>query len=213
MVVLVKQGFMSYGVLAISTIMLFVAQFFRPRWLLAIGTLACVYPGLSVYVTYMRDRDQIRSVVWSEDSTLSEKLQAAWHTASNIDLFDPKDPDQLMYIDGRLNQDGLVGAAVENLSGTGEFRNGSTIVEAIVAMIPRLIWPDKPIGAGSGRSCTGVLRELRDHRGRVWVVLLWCGRRRVGYLYGNSSAAGQLADVYVLLSGWHQLPERQRLPC
>jgi hypothetical protein len=150
MVVLVKQGFMSYGVLAISTIMLFVAQFFRPRWLLAIGTLACVYPGLTAFVTYMRDRDEIRSVVWSEASTLSEKIQTAWHTASNIDLFDPRDPDQLMYIDGRLNQDVLVGAAVDNLSGSGEFLNGSTIVDALLAMIPRIIWRDKPIGAGSG---------------------------------------------------------------
>ena len=124
MVVLVKQGFMSYGVLAISTIMLFVAPFLRPRWLLVVGTLACVYPGLTVYVTYMRDRTEIRSVLWSESSTLSERLQTAWHTASNIDLFDPKDSDQLTYIDGRLNQDVLVGTAVDNLSAGGNSCTG-----------------------------------------------------------------------------------------
>ncbi len=160
MVVLVRQGFMSYGVLAISTIGLFVSQFFRPRWILAAGFLVAAYAGMTVYVSYMRDRNDLRSVIWSgEESSLSDRVKVGWHTASNLDLFDAKNPEQLGYIDDRLNQDGLVGAAVENLAGTGTFANGSTIVDALIAMVPRLIWPDKPVGAGSGNlasSLTGL---------------------------------------------------------
>jgi hypothetical protein len=150
-VILVRQGFLSYGVLALSTIMLFVAQFFRPRWILGVGFLVSAYLGLTVYVSYMRDRTDIRSVVWAnEDATLTDKIKVGLHTLTNLEAFDYRNPDHLLFIDGRLNQDGLVGAAVENLSGTGEFRNGSTIVEAILAMIPRLLWPNKPMSAGSG---------------------------------------------------------------
>ena len=61
MVTVVGLGFMSYGVLALSTIMLFVGQFFRPRWILGVGGLIAAYMGLTVYVSYMRDRDEIRS--------------------------------------------------------------------------------------------------------------------------------------------------------
>jgi hypothetical protein len=150
LVVLVKQGFMSYGVLAISTIMIFVSQFFRPRWILTIAAVVCGYLGLTFYVSYMRDRTDIREVLWYSDSSLSEKLGTAWHTATTLEPFDAKDPDHLMYIDERLNQNGMVGAAVENLSGTGAFNNGSTIVDALEAMVPRLLWPSKPVGAGSG---------------------------------------------------------------
>ncbi len=91
LVVLVKQGFMSYGVLAISTIGLFVAQFFRPRWILAFAAVISAYVGMTAYVTYMRDRDEIRAVLWGGEATsLTAKLQLVWHTASTFDLFDPK---------------------------------------------------------------------------------------------------------------------------
>lgn len=154
-VTVVHQGFMSYGILAISTIMLFVAQFFRPRWLLAAGALICVYPGLTAYVTYMRDRADIRAVVWSsEGSSLSERVQTAWHTVTTLEPFDPFKPEHLEAIDGRLNQNGLVGSGVAYLAGAGQFLNGSTIKDALLAMIPRLIWPSKPISAGSGNLAT-----------------------------------------------------------
>jgi len=191
LVVLVKQGFMSYGVLAISTIMLFVAQFFRPRYILLLGGLVCGYCGLTVYVSYMRDRTEIRSVVWNEESTLSEKIERAWHTASNLDLFNPRDPDQLVYIDGRLNQNTLVGTAVENLAGTGEFKNGSTIVDALLAMIPRLIWPSKPIGAGSGHLAA-------DLTGLEFVSGTSVGVGPVLEFYGNFGTKGVIIGFFFL---------------
>jgi hypothetical protein len=151
MVTLIRQGFLSYGVMALSTIMLFIAQFFRPRWLLALAFLVSAYPGLTVYVSYMRDRNDIRAVVWSgQDSSLKDRLATGWHTLSTLDAFDPFNPEHLEYIDGRLNQNGLVGTAVANLADQGGYLHGSTIKDALLAMIPRLIWPSKPMSAGSG---------------------------------------------------------------
>jgi hypothetical protein len=67
-----------------------------------------------------------------------------------MEWFNPKDPDHLARIDGRLNQAALVGEAVDNLSRTDDFAHGSSIKDALLAMIPRLIWPGKPQSGGSG---------------------------------------------------------------
>jgi hypothetical protein len=190
LVTLVRQGFMSYGVLALSTIMLFVAQFFRPRWLLAAAFLLSAYPGLSVYVSYMRDRNDLRAVVWSgEGSSLSERLAAGWHTISTMEAFDPFNPDHLEYIDGRLNQAGLVGTAVANLASTDGFLHGSTIKDAFLAMIPRLIWPSKPIGAGSGNLASR-LTGLEFARGTS------VGVGPVLEFYGNFGTIGVLLGFF-----------------
>jgi hypothetical protein len=183
---------MSYGVLAVSTIMIFVAQFFRPRWILVAGGLISLYLGLTVYVSYMRDRDEIRNVVWySEDRSYSTRLKTAWHTASTLDLFDPRNDDQLGYIDGRLNQDGLVGTAVDNLSISGEFLKGSSIGDAALGMIPRMIWRNKPITGGSG----GLVAKLT---GLEFAKGTSVGVGPVLEFYGNFGTTGVLIGFFVL---------------
>src|SRR4051812_46235184 len=50
-----------------------------------------------------------------------------------------------------MNQDFLIGLAMENLeAGRVPFANGRTIADAVLGLVPRAIWPDKPIAAGSG---------------------------------------------------------------
>jgi hypothetical protein len=147
---------------------------------------------MTVYVSYMRDRDDLRAVIWyTEDSSLSARLKTGWHTASNLDLFNARDPDQLMYIDGRLNQDGLVGAAVEHLSGAGEFLNGSTIVDAFIGMVPRLLWPSKPVGAGSGGLATALT-------GLEFGATTSVGVGPVLEFYGNFGTTGVLIGFFFL---------------
>src|SRR5207247_1102986 len=113
-------------------------------------SLALSYVGLSLFVTYMRDRLEIRDVVWGE-SSISERVDAVTGSLGGWDWFDPNRQDHLDLIDSRLNQNYLVGVAVERLdSGLAEFASGQTLVDAIEALIPRAIWIDKPISAGSG---------------------------------------------------------------
>src|ERR1700734_2977948 len=53
-------------------------------------------------------------------------------------------------VDARLNQNWLVGAAVNRLSETDAFAHGDTLWDAPLALIPRALWPDGPTNAGSG---------------------------------------------------------------
>jgi hypothetical protein len=72
------------------------------------------------------------------------------HPLANFEWFDPLVDRHLFSIDHRLNQNIFVGAAVQNLSDYGDYAYGKTIGEALLALVPRAVWPDKAIVAGSG---------------------------------------------------------------
>jgi hypothetical protein len=146
---LITAGFLGYGAVAVLIILIFVASFLRsPVKVILAGTLV-VYLGLSVFVSYMRDRDAIRATVWGEQS-FSDRIDRISATVATFEWFDPADWEHLQRIDGRLNQNFLVGAAVLHLSETQAYARGDTLWDALLALIPRAIWPDKPITAGSG---------------------------------------------------------------
>jgi hypothetical protein len=149
MVTIVMQGFLGFGVIAISIILFFCAQFFRPRWLLVAGFLVAGYAGLCFYTSYMRDRNMIRASVSGGDS-LSKRLEMVSRTTSNIEAFSLTNPDHLVFINSRLNQNTLVGAAVSYLSQPSDYARGETIWDAVLGLVPRVLWPSKPVAAGSG---------------------------------------------------------------
>ncbi len=146
---LMGQGFMSFGTTAVLALAAFVVSFYRPRWKVFIFGILFVYAGLSSYVTYMRDRGAIRQVIW-EKASFSEKFRQLHLTASTFEWLDLHKQTHLMRIDSRLNQNLLVGAAVEHLSETHNYATGETLWQAVVALVPRFIWRDKPKFAGSG---------------------------------------------------------------
>ena len=190
LVILMRQGFMSYGVLTMSIILLFIAQFCRPRWVIAAVLLVSAYPGLTVYVNYMRDRNDIRAAVWG-GAELTGRMARIWQTAATMEWFNPKDSGHLERIDGRLNQATLVGEAVDNLSQTGDFAHGSTIRDALLAFIPRLIWPGKPQTGGSG--------DLASRfTGREFAVGTSIGIGPVLEFYGNFGTWGVVVGFVFL---------------
>jgi hypothetical protein len=147
---LLLQGFLSFGAAAMLAVFVFVASFYRPRWHVAAFALFITFLGLSVYVTYMRDRREIRAAVWGGES-MSTRIGQTVATFSDPEFFDIRDIDHLRRVDVRLNQDFLVGAAVAWLRTRDNlFAHGETILDAFAAPIPRVLWPDKPIFAGSG---------------------------------------------------------------
>ena len=128
----------------------FVAGFYRPRWRLLVLGLAAGYLGFSVYVNWMRDRSEIRDTVWGGES-YGSRIDQLKSTFSQAEFFSISDYEHLGRIDDRLNQNWLVGASVHYIeSGSQEFARGETLWQAIIALIPRVFWPDKPVGAGSG---------------------------------------------------------------
>ncbi len=148
-VTVTTQGFLGYGVVAVMIVLIFVSNFVRSPLKIALVGLPVIYLGMSVFVNYMRDRSEIRASVWGGDS-FSQRIDRLQDTAAKFEWFDPANPEHLEKIDGRLNQNALVGGAVARLSETGDYAAGDTLWDALLALIPRAIWPDKPIQAGSG---------------------------------------------------------------
>jgi hypothetical protein len=146
---IVSQGFLGYGASALITIVAFLVSFGKWRPRVAVLTMVVFYLGLSLYVTYMRDRTAIREVVWAGEG-MGSRVERLYETVSTLEWFNPGDVDHLQRIDERLNQNTLVGVAVDRLeSGVQDYAWGETVWYAVIALVPRALWPDKPVVAGS----------------------------------------------------------------
>jgi hypothetical protein len=189
-VTVVVQGFLGYGIIAISIVMFFCAQFFRPRWVLVAGFALAGYFGLSFYISYMRDRGAIRAAVWGGE-TLSQRVSVVTDMVTNIDAFTPTNPDHLGFIDGRLNQNTLVGEAVSHLSRPEDFARGDTLWDAALGLIPRIVWPSKPVSAGSGDL-------VARFTGHVFVQGTSIGIGQVLEFYANFGTAGVLIGFFLM---------------
>lgn len=170
-------GFIGYGASATLAVLIFISSFYRPRWqVLVAGILAFVF-GLSVYVTYMRDRSEIRTSVWGGESSQS-RLEKITKTFSNFEIISPFNQSHLEAIDIRLNQNVLVGKGVEYIrSGQQNFALGATILQGLLAPIPRILWRDKFTFGGSGN-----------------IVSLYTGQK---FGYGTSVGVGQVLEFYI----------------
>ena len=63
-ITIVSQGFIGYGAMAALTVITFIVSFTRVSLRITCVAILIVYVGLSFYVSYMRDRTEIRKVVW-----------------------------------------------------------------------------------------------------------------------------------------------------
>ena len=143
------QGMMGAGVSAVVLAYSFVMSFYRPRWRMAVVGLVLSYLGLAVYNSYMRDRNDIRRVVWGGASA-ADRVQSVLRTLGSLEPVDVHN-DRLLYrVDERLNQNVFLGLAVHYMAETGKSARGETLRDAILAVIPRALWVNKPIRAGSG---------------------------------------------------------------
>src|SRR5207244_2920412 len=108
-------GFLGFGTnwaLGVATFVL--AQL---RWrlrALLLAPLIC-YVGLSVFVNYMAARGEIRTLVWIEQAGISDRVQKIADVLDHFEWFDLSNTRHRSTIDDRLNQNLLVGAAVERL--------------------------------------------------------------------------------------------------
>jgi hypothetical protein len=152
-VTLGNNGFLSYGALAVAAIYIFVGQFFRPRWVLIVAAPLIAYAGLSFFTEYMRHRFDLRLAVWGGE-TYSTRTGAICGVICQVRPFSIFDQEALDAIDTRLDQSTLAGHTVVNLHNTGAFVHGETLWAAVLGVIPRLVWPSKPMTGGSGDLAT-----------------------------------------------------------
>ncbi len=174
---MIQQGFLSYGAMIALSIFSFIANFLKPRWkMIALG-MVIIYAGLSFYVTYMRDRELLRERVRAEEAT-SVRLEEISGMITNFEWLDSNNEIHLYRLDERMNQCLLLGAAIDYMgNGLQPFAHGATLWDSVLSLIPRVLWPDKNIFAGSGNL-------VADYTG-------------IEFSEGTSVGIGQVLEFYV----------------
>jgi hypothetical protein len=170
-------GFLSFGAVAFLSLITFVAGLIRLRLSFIIVLLLMGFFALSFYVTYMRDRGDLRAVLGSEHG-LNERIDKFGTMISTFEWFDVTNNDHLHRIDERLNQNVLLGAAIYNLNiGRVKYVYGETLLQAVINLVPRAIWTDKPMRSGGNE-----------------IVSYFTGMR---FAIGTTVGVGQLMDAYI----------------
>lgn len=179
---MLTMGFLGYGALAAIMVFAFALVLYRPRWQAGLAFAVAGYLGLSLYVTYMRDRNDLRDTVWGGEA-YSARLETIKRIFFQFELFSIANEQHLQAVDGRLNQNLLVGAAVRSLdSGLVPFARGQTLADAVLAVIPRALWPGKPVRAGSPE-----------------IVTKYTG---ISFAEGTSVGVGQVMEFYINFGRW-----------
>jgi hypothetical protein len=163
-VMLLVGGFLSYGFAAVIIVGCVLAVVAKRYWMAMAGMLASSIVGLSIFVNYFGIRRELRDVVWTGGS-MNARLDVVFGMIRHFQMFTPRNPDHMQALDLRLNQNYFIGVAAERLKSEYEpFLNGKSILDGFMALVPRLVWPDKPVFGGSGdlvRNMTGL--ELNEN--------------------------------------------------
>jgi hypothetical protein len=189
-ITIVTRGFIGYGAAAAFSVLIFVSTFVRSRFVVLVAAILLGYLGISVYVTYMRDRGEIREVVWGGQA-LRDRVERVTSTLENFEWFNPSKAEHLNRIDDRLNQSFFVGAAVSRLSEIGGYAHGSTLWDALLSLIPRALWPEKPVTAGSGTMVT-------EYTGIPFVAGTSVGIGHVMEFYVNFGTLGVIIGFMIM---------------
>jgi hypothetical protein len=146
---LVTGGFIGFGTTWVLNIVAFYFVIARRRIWFYIATPAVIFLGLSLFVTYAQQREDIRDLIWYQNAGMAQRLNQVAKLVTEFQFLDLSDERHQFALDERLNQNILVGTGVtRHRQGWNELWYGGTI--PIWAVIPRAIWPDKPGIGGSG---------------------------------------------------------------
>jgi hypothetical protein len=179
----IREGFLGAGMYWVLAVISFIVAQSKQRISYLLFAPAAVFVGLSLFVNYMAAREDLRRLVWSQQAEVGDRMQRIVKIFEDFEWLDSSNSRQRFVIDGRLNQNWLVGAAVERLeSGAVGFAHGATIGDMFLGLIPRALWPEKPM-VGGGASV------VRDFTG-------------LQFAEGTSVGAGQVLEFYVNFGRW-----------
>jgi hypothetical protein len=186
LITIVKGGFIGFGTYWLIAIACFAFAQSKRSFLQFLIAPFVVFLGLSVFVNYMASRNEIRAAVWVQQSGIGDRLERVGKIFQNFEWFDADNAKHREVVDGRLNQNLLVGSAVDRLrSGMVDYGRGATLVEMAIGLIPRALWPEKPQVGGGGT-----------------VVQDFAGVRSVE---GTSIGAGQVLEFYINFGVWGEV--------
>jgi hypothetical protein len=150
LLMLLLGGFLSYGSMVAIIVLSAIAVTARSMTRIVFGVTVLTYFGMSVFFGYFQHRGEIRSAVWGGEAT-EARISASLGAIKDMEFFDPGNVQHLQALDLRLNQNYFVGLAAARIdAGLNDYLYGKTIWQGMLAVIPRALWPDKPIIAGSG---------------------------------------------------------------
>ena len=173
---LVTGGFLGFGFHWVIAVLAFCFVMARCRLWIYLASPVAVFLGLSLFVTYMGQREAIRDVVWHEETGLFGRLEQVSRIITDFELLDLSSDAHLTALDDRLNQNVLVGAAVaRHEAGFYDFAFGGTV--PLWGFVPRALWFDKPVVGGGGSLVT-------EYTG-------------IPFQEGTSVGAGQVLEFYV----------------
>jgi hypothetical protein len=147
--ILIIGGFLSYGsaavILSCSALAVSTGSYRR----VIVGTVLFTFISLSIFINYYQHRDEIRHEAWG-GAPLSVRMDTVLDSFANFELFDPSNRNHLMALDERLNQNYFVGLAARRIErGQAGYLKGESFWEGLLALVPRVIWPEKPVYGGS----------------------------------------------------------------
>jgi hypothetical protein len=173
---LVSGGFIGYGTVWALSVVAFYFCVVRRRVWFYILTPPVVFLGLSLFVTYAEQREEIRDLIWYQNSGVIQRLDRISKLVTDFQFLDLSNESHVGALDDRLNQNYLVGLGVwRHQRGDSELQYGATL--PLWALIPRVIWPDKPAVGGGGA-----------------LVTQFTGQK---FEEGTSVGAGQVLEFYM----------------
>jgi hypothetical protein len=147
---IVAQGFLGFGAWLLLSVFLFVVRTGKNPTRLLLPSIVVAYISLSLVVTYLHQRHEIREIIWySSAPTLTQRMNIVTDIVTKFEFFNPARTEHLEIFDYRFAFNFYTGLAMERLdNGVVQYASGETITNAFLMMIPRVIWPDKPIRMG-----------------------------------------------------------------
>jgi hypothetical protein len=100
------------------------------------------------YNAWISGRGELRARAEVERLSIEDQLTIFLRNAEWTGPADLLDTEQVERIKVRLDQSRLFALGIEHTPSVEPFAHGRTFFDAIIAMVPRAIWPEKPIVAG-----------------------------------------------------------------
>jgi putative effector of murein hydrolase LrgA (UPF0299 family) len=153
---LLLGGFLSYGATAVIIVASILAISTVSTSRVMIGGALATFLVLNLFVNYSAHRDDIRDAVWG-GAPMEQRIDAVLNIFREFSWIDSTNPSHLMAMHERLNQNYFVGVAADRIEhGEVDYLYGRSVWEGLLSLVPRAIWPDKPVFGGSPK----IVREM-----------------------------------------------------
>lgn len=107
-----------------------------------------LYLLLVPYGIWLSVRDNLRASI-NRNASISERFESIDFKGTEPRMLNFWDPHDLKLIQHRIDQSNLLAEAMEYTPAVEPYAQGGTIVdEVLVSLIPRFLWPEKPVALG-----------------------------------------------------------------